>query len=628
MEKKIATKKQISRWLAVSLAAVMTVTAAGCGSGSGGSSATEGTTAAAQTAQTSAETTAQAAAGTAETAGQETQAQAAGRVTYEPVFTPSGTAAEKYTEQMDGLIDELFDVFEANGETELLTGYDEPVTVDMMRYYSTSMETGMAGYEEKYGESYSYNRWEDLYKRLFNVDINMSMRPSSDYSTQLSLDMAALDLPDIFIVSSQSDLMALAEEGLLADMSGYIDEYASAQVKANMASDDGAALRETTMDGKIFAIPCATSATNNLSLLWIRSDWLKNLGMEAPTTVDELETVIDAFMTKDPDGNGVDDTWGFAVNSDTSSAFKGLYAAYGSYPNEWHEDANGEIVYGGTTEATKNALAKLAEWYKKGYIDPEYITTSAADANAKVADGTAGMRYYNHSLGKWVETCHESDPNADWICVPLPSATGSPVKSILAPYNVGYIVVNKDFEHPELVFKMLNVIDHIMYNSADYVEWWAYDDEVSWNFSPVGCYGSAFGNLDIYLNVKECYDNGEDTSLLHGGGVAHYRMMHDENDGYRWVKMFGPQDNSAHAIIAQQKDSGNLFWASFTGPNTKLMNDYWTTLMDQKSVIFKSIINGEVSADEGFAQWLDFWDNMHGNEITQEVRDWCAQNAK
>ena len=157
MKKKIATKKQISRWLAVGLAVVMTVTAAGCGSGSGGSSATEGTTAAAQTAQTSAETTAQAAAGTAETAGQETQAQAAGRVTYEPVFTPSGTQPEVYTEHMEGMVEELFDSFEANGEADLLKGYDEPVSVDMMNYYSAAMEKTITDYEEKYGETFSYN---------------------------------------------------------------------------------------------------------------------------------------------------------------------------------------------------------------------------------------------------------------------------------------------------------------------------------------------------------------------------------------------------------------------------------------------------------------------------------------
>lgn len=41
-----------------------------------------------------------------------------------------------------------------------------------------------------------------------------------------------------------------------------------------------------------------------------RKDWADNLGLEAPTNVDEVFEMARAFTEDDPDGNGQDDTIG------------------------------------------------------------------------------------------------------------------------------------------------------------------------------------------------------------------------------------------------------------------------------------------------------------------------------
>ena len=48
----------------------------------------------------------------------------------------------------------------------------------------------------------------------------------------------------------------------------------------------------------------------------IRKDWLDNLGLEVPTTPEELLAVAEAFTYDDPDGNGVDDTYAINITSD------------------------------------------------------------------------------------------------------------------------------------------------------------------------------------------------------------------------------------------------------------------------------------------------------------------------
>ena len=51
----------------------------------------------------------------------------------------------------------------------------------------------------------------------------------------------------------------------------------------------------------------------------IRQDWLDNLGLDMPETFEEFKEVMRAFTEDDPDGNGVDDTYGFV------SSYQGPY---------------------------------------------------------------------------------------------------------------------------------------------------------------------------------------------------------------------------------------------------------------------------------------------------------------
>lgn len=57
----------------------------------------------------------------------------------------------------------------------------------------------------------------------------------------------------------------------------------------------------------------------------VRKDWLDKLGLDVPKTLDDVVEVARAFKNDDPDGNGVDDTWGLGVCNEMSD-----YAGYGT----------------------------------------------------------------------------------------------------------------------------------------------------------------------------------------------------------------------------------------------------------------------------------------------------------
>lgn len=58
-------------------------------------------------------------------------------------------------------------------------------------------------------------------------------------------------------------------------------------------------------DGKIYGIPRYKGIwPDNIASMFINKTWLDNLGLEPPTTWDELESVLVAFRDGDPNQNG------------------------------------------------------------------------------------------------------------------------------------------------------------------------------------------------------------------------------------------------------------------------------------------------------------------------------------
>lgn len=62
------------------------------------------------------------------------------------------------------------------------------------------------------------------------------------------------------------------------------------------------------IDGRLYGLPLERGLSRDA--LTYRYDWLQNLGLEEPKTVEDLVNMFLAFTNDDPDGNGEDDTYG------------------------------------------------------------------------------------------------------------------------------------------------------------------------------------------------------------------------------------------------------------------------------------------------------------------------------
>lgn len=146
--------------------------------------------------------------------------------------------------------------------------------------------------------------------------------------------------------------------------------------------------------GKIYAYPWSVQA----QAMYYRADWLKKLGLKVPTTWQEMIDVAVAMTTKDPDGNGKDDTYGIGVYGSTNRGY-----AYWTF-QDWLWQAGGSVLKEGkagkwsgnlnTAECKKALQFEKDMAFKYKVFQPGYGTAESATVYGSFADGLTGMVFH------------------------------------------------------------------------------------------------------------------------------------------------------------------------------------------------------------------------------------------
>ncbi|MDF2669811.1 MAG: extracellular solute-binding protein family 1, partial [Paenibacillus sp.] len=245
-----------------------------------------------------------------------------------------------------------------------------------------------------------------------------------------------------------------------------------------------------------------------------RLDWLEKLGIkpkgnpkpigtsggrervfftEQAFTIEEEARIFDAMVNQDPDGNGKKDTYAFTPYNDATSWWAaGYMGAYG-VGTDMNLEENGKVVNYNISTKYKDFLSKMAEWYKLGYIDPEFVTLNRAKGWEKFSTGKIGSAQapYNAAAltpGVFMQrppgNLVAKDPNAKILITPTQiGPNGNQGAPAYRPVSllVGYdFVIRKDVSDEKLI-RILQVFDYI-------------------NFDKEGLVMSSFGEVGTHFN--------------------------------------------------------------------------------------------------------------------------------
>ncbi len=214
-------------------------------------------------------------------------------------------------------------------------------------------------------------------------DLQFDFLPEKNPLDKLNLMFSSGDMEYDYIMlgvtdEEKSTFAGYANKGLLTDLTDLIPNY------PNLAASDPLCFDALKTDGKIYGIGSTglpISKTSN----FIRMDWLEKVGMEVPTTREELYQVLKAFQEQDPGENGADNI-PFGADNGWVTAITSTYGIVYNY-----EERDGKIVNTCTLPEFKEYLTFMNQLYEEGLLDQDMPINTGSTQSEKIASGKVGF---------------------------------------------------------------------------------------------------------------------------------------------------------------------------------------------------------------------------------------------
>ncbi len=241
---------------------------------------------------------------------------------------------------------------------------------------------------------------------------------------QFNIMLASGNLPDIiefnwFTIPGGAE--KALKDGYIVPLNGYLDKDAPNLKKViNSNKDLGRQLK--TDSGKIPVFPFVRLDDSLLvfSGPFLRNDWLKELNLSVPTTIDEWHRVLNAFKEKKNCRAPLTFLYGSNPNSNAIATTNCFIGAFGT-TMDFYLNKN-KVVYGPIQLQYKNFLATFHKWYDEGLIDKDFGLIDRKTIDAKMSNGQAGASIGNSGsgIGRYMDA-NENNPQYDLVAAPYPT---------------------------------------------------------------------------------------------------------------------------------------------------------------------------------------------------------------
>ncbi|AEE97895.1 extracellular solute-binding protein [Mahella australiensis] len=490
------------------------------------------------------------------------------------------------------------------------------------------------------GETIENNRYTQRYEQDLGIRIKYKWTaPSTQAKDKINIMLTSGDIPDMLSVDRET-FEKLYSADLIEDLTPYIDKYASPYTKKYLSGEYQHALDVTTKEGKVYGIPNGVSYHEHAPMLWIRLDWLKNVGMDLPKTGDDLLKIMDAFVNNDPDKNNKKDTYAIGTYKSTPGEWMNdaFWNMFNSYPNIWIEGKDGKLQdgrFGNDYKSnTKNALLTLQGWYKKGYVNPDFMTMNYDQYQEDVLNNKCGIVFGAEwdAYGPPLLTQVQEDPTIDWAPVPIVSLGQQPAKASTSVFNCWNInVVRKGYEHPEALIKMCNLY-HKLNNDPETMEFAKYNtDPVTsaayMDLYPLQVYNPSF-NYEASLAIDKALETNDPSGLCEAYKLFYDRIKAylDNHDVTGWCDYRSYTKDGSMGVCDYYLKNKMLMFNEYTAPPTQTMIEKLPVIKKLYDETVAKVVMGEnISL---FDKFIDDYRKLGGEQMETEVNQWYESNGK
>ena len=492
------------------------------------------------------------------------------------------------------------------------------------------------------GMSYENNSYLDFLSEDLNIKVVYDwIASSSDFDEKMNLCIGSGTIPELMNVNA-TQYRALLKYDMIQPLDQYFDDYASDTLKGYVESGGDELQKCITNDkGEMMAIPAPNITAGGINEMWIRQDWLDNLGLEVPRTWDELAAVAEAFVTQDPDGNGEADTIGILGpgNTDHMNAIGGnqfgldpLFSSFQSYPQYWLQDEDGTVKYGSIQPETRTALEKIQKLYTDKLIDTEMLVRN--NCQEAILSGKVGIFFGPWWIGYTVSDATLAG-EADWRAYFTPLSEDGKYYTHMPDPTSTYVVVSKSCKNPEAAIKIINYL--IAYGKDWVADGTSAKLEVSQFYPLWNVYENA-DEIEVSTETLEKYLAGEITmddvdfsqhKLLKNDMEVVTELKKEPYDDFSLDKWNLDSDLAKINLprLVSLLVGGNPLvndkyipvYNAYSG-QTETMQAKWANLKKMEEETFAKIIMGKADISE-FDTFVENWKNQGGDQILKEIND-------
>lgn len=413
---------------------------------------------------------------------------------------------------------------------------------------------------------------------------------AGQYSQQFSLMVSSNEeLPDVVVNfggMSQSTINMYGQDEYIVELTDLIEKYGKnfKEQMARLDEDEQWRINSAMVcaeDNGIYAMPTYSSSyfpELMQNKMMINREWLNKLGLKEPTNVNELRAVLEAFATKDPNGNGEADEIPMLASAEQDIAMYILNAFQYYNKAEMYNVKDGKLYIPATTNEYREGLKFVNKLVSDNLLSNMSFTINRTDAKALLSPSNQVARvgiwcgHPENSMSADSKILNQYEPLS-----PLADATGAGGYGVLNSKSLSFgAFITQDCEDQEAAMKFLDAwyLDETVRRARHGepgVDWersegktvYGTDSEIKvineFAFFKGNSTWGTYGCTIQRLENAECISQA-DKDTLAGDTAKMFEQWHKEMQDWKQ-----PEDvcRSLRFTDAEQKEADSTAWASY-----------------------------------------------------------------
>ncbi len=334
-----------------------------------------------------------------------------------------------------------------------------------------------------------YNASQDEYQLV------VEFRPSVD--SDMTTALAANQGPDIVYGSGPAFVMPLVEAGKLENLDEYSKQYGWEDKILQPYYESG------TVNGSLYSLVNGVSTMG----VFYNKKVLEDNGWEVPTTIEEMEAIMDEALEKGMYASVTGNKGWQPVNENYGS----LFLTHIAGPETMYKVLTGEESW--VNDDVKAAIEKSKEWWDKGYLAGEdYVNLNFSESLQLLSEEKAPFFVGPSIAFQWAASYFVDDKEENIAFIPFPATEQVPETT----YTLGAactlsINANAEQSHKDEAAKIIDMMMNAEFMQEMTAAWPGYWGTPLKDLSSVDTSGMSYLSsqfVEVVKSVSDAVNNG------------------------------------------------------------------------------------------------------------------------